>query len=262
MSNSISQAAPMSAPRPAAAIRVRSAGLIAAAAAGTALALAVPGPAVAHAGVTASDARALAKKVTITLTSEAESKTAGLATVQVVLPEGISPGAVSLKKAPQGWKLAHAQGGYVLSGKALPTGTDAVHSIVVEQLPDARSLVFRVVETYADGQEARWIEPPSGGKKSANPAPVLALKAKEAGATPDPAAPARSETAKTSKVSAEATPGAPDPVAKGEEGEHRAESMTEGGSSNLAVIIEVIAAVVVLGLGLLWIRKRRSRNSS
>lgn len=150
--------------------------LPAAAAAAFAAVLAMAGPAAAHVEVSASDPRALAKNVTLTFTSEAESDTSGIAKLQIVLPKGIAPEAVNLAKAPAGWKLTPSEGGYTVGGKALATGTDAVYSITVTQLPDAKSLVFKTIETYGDGSVDRWIELPSGGAEPENPAPLLALK--------------------------------------------------------------------------------------
>ncbi|WP_186356877.1 DUF1775 domain-containing protein [Streptomyces sp. SLBN-118] len=69
-----------------------------------------------------------------------------------------------------------SEDGSTVGGKALATRTDAVHSITVTQLPDAKSLAFKTIETYGDGTVDRWIELPGGGAEPENPAPVLALK--------------------------------------------------------------------------------------
>lgn len=51
------------------------------------------------------------------------------------------------------------------------------------QLPDdAGQLAFKTLQTYSDGNVARWIEETQkGGEEPENPAPVLALTAKAAG---------------------------------------------------------------------------------
>ncbi|WP_330304681.1 MULTISPECIES: YcnI family protein [unclassified Streptomyces] len=51
------------------------------------------------------------------------------------------------------------------------------------QLPDnTDELSFKTLQTYSDGNVARWIEAtPKGGEEPENPAPVLALTAKAAG---------------------------------------------------------------------------------
>ncbi|MFI6696423.1 hypothetical protein ACIBLA_32660 [Streptomyces sp. NPDC050433] len=41
--------------------------------------------------------------------------------------------------------------GYTVGGTALAAGTNAEHSVVVRQLPDAKSLALKTVETYGDG---------------------------------------------------------------------------------------------------------------
>ncbi|MGW6461485.1 DUF1775 domain-containing protein [Streptomyces sp. NPDC055078] len=244
---------------------VRRTALAAAVALGTVLAVAAP--AAAHAGVTASDDRALAKNVTLTFTSEAESDKAGIAKLQIVLPEGISPGAVTLKKAPAGWKLSQAQGGYIIGGKALPTGKDAVYSIVVKQLPAADSLVFKTVETYADGKEARWIEVPKNGAKAANPAPLLKLKPAAKGAKPEsvpqgsgagsgtsaPGAPGAGSSSSAKSAAPSVEPSSPHP-------RHVIKKRKDGLSALNVVVIVVV--VVIAGGVIVWVLKRRPGASS
>ncbi|MEU5400424.1 DUF1775 domain-containing protein [Streptomyces sp. NPDC005963] len=217
-------------------------------------ALAVATPASAHAGVTASDGRALAKDVTLTFTSAAESKSAGLAMLQVVLPEGISPGAVSFKKGPAGWKLAQAQGGFTLTGKPLAVGEDAVYSIQVKQLPDAKSLVFKTVETYSDGKLARWVEEPKDGKKPENPAPVLKLKSadKKAEWEGTPLSPSKAPAPASDKGS----DGSGTDTGSSIQAEASEETKDSGG---MGIAIGVLALVVVVAGGvIMWVFKRRS----
>ncbi len=141
-------------------------------------------PASAHAEVEADIPRALARNVTLTFVSEAESDSAGFQRVRVVLPDGIAPGDVTLADAPRGWKLKARSDGYTVAGPALKTGTDAEHKVRIRRLPDARQLMFKTVETYADGEMSRWIELPTGGAEPEQPAPVLEVQgATEAAAT-------------------------------------------------------------------------------
>ncbi|MFJ8228676.1 DUF1775 domain-containing protein [Streptomyces sp. NPDC094448] len=255
----------------------------AALACGLALVLGTAQPAAAHAGVTASDPRALAKNVTVTLTSEAESAKAGITKIQVVLPQGLSPAAVTLKNAPKGWKFIHSQGGYTVHGTALPTGTDAVHSIAVQQLPDAKELIFRVLETYSDGSVSRWIEDP-GVDGSDSPAPVLKLKAKAPGAVKVPIDPALVATDPPAKEPAPAVTPAPSaavPPAPAEAPTATASPFpsarpTEGGSptgatamtstadddgGNGPVIAAVAGVAVLLAAGGFVAYRRRSSGS-
>ncbi|MGW1493143.1 DUF1775 domain-containing protein [Streptomyces sp. NPDC002402] len=222
--------------------------LPAAAVAAFAAVLAVAGPAAAHVEVSASDPRALAKNVTLTFTSEAESDTSGIAKLQIVLPKGIAPDAVSLAKAPAGWTLTPSEGGYTVGGKALATGTDAVYSITVTQLPDAKSLAFKTIETYGDGSVDRWIELPSGGAEPENPAPVLALKPAAPGATASTAAP-------TPTPSASAPTTEPSTSTTEKPTEKAAEKDDDGNGTTVAIV--VAAVVIAAGLALWWFRRNR-----
>lgn len=210
------------------------------------------GPAAAHAGVSASDPRALAENVTLSFTSEAESDTAGIAELRVVLPKGIAPDTVTLKDAPEGWKLAATPDGYAIGGAALATGTDAEYSITVRQLPDEKSLAFKTLETYGDGKVSRWIEVPTDGEKVDNPAPVLQLKAAAPGARAIAPSPSPSPTPPPSAEPSAAAPSVPvasaNPPAAGE----------EAGSSTGAVVGVVAAVVLLAAAGAFW-RLRRSR---
>lgn len=211
------------------------------------------GTAAAHAEVSASDARALAENVTLTFTSEAESDAAGIKELRVVLPAGIAPDTVSLKEAPKGWKLSAAADGYTVGGTALEAGTDAEHSITVRQLPEAKSLAFKTVETYSNGKVSRWIEVPSGGQKVENPAPVLELKAAAPGAkaiapSPSPTPSASTPSPAESTPAAESSPSA------------QPESKKDSGS-NTGLVIGLIAAVLVVAAGaaVWWTRRNRIR---
>lgn len=91
---------------------------------------------------------------------------------------------MTLEEAPKGWKLKAGSDGYSLAGPALKAGVDAEHKIKVRQLPDAKEIAFKTVETYSDGEVSRWIELPTGGEEPEQPAPVLELKAAAPGAKP------------------------------------------------------------------------------
>ncbi|MDT9687409.1 DUF1775 domain-containing protein [Streptomyces sp. P9(2023)] len=229
----------------------RTARVTAALAASAAFVVAGSATAFAHTEVDASDDRALAENVTLTFSSEAESDSAGIKQLRIVLPEGLAPEAVVLKAAPKGWTLAATPDGYTVGGTPLKAGVDAEHSVVVRQLPEAASLAFKTVETYEDGKISRWIEVPANGQKVENPAPVLKLKPAAPGAKPLAPSPSPTPTPTPEQTSqAPATSAAPStstaPSAQNKD--------DEGG--NLGVIIGV-AAVVLVGAGAaLWFKRR------
>ncbi len=216
------------------------------------------GPAAAHAEVTASDPRALAENVTLSFTSEAESETAGISELRVVLPRGIAPDAVTLKDAPKEWKLTATPDGYAIGGPALATGTDAEYSVTVRQLPDEKFLAFKTLETYGDGKVSRWIEVPTDGEKVDNPAPVLKLAAAAPGAEPLASGPsaAASPSAVVPPVQPPAAAASAAPVAA----DARATSEKAAGSST-GTVVGVIAAVLLLAAAgtFRWVRRNRGQ---
>lgn len=143
------------------------------------------GPASAHTEVTSSPGRAGTANAVLTFDCEAESSTAGIQSVRVVLPKTITADLVALVDGPAGWKLTPTPGGYTVAGKALPIGQDATHRIRVKQLPQARTLLFKTLDTYSDGRVDRWIEPAvAGAPEPDHPAPVLTLGPAADSATP------------------------------------------------------------------------------
>ncbi|MEV7558318.1 DUF1775 domain-containing protein [Streptomyces sp. NPDC089795] len=219
---------------------------------------AAAGPAAAHAEVTASDPRALAENVTLSFTSEAESETAGISELRVVLPKGIAPDAVTLKDAPKEWKLTPTPDGYAIGGPALATGTDAEYSVTVRQLPDAKSLAFKTLETYGDGKVSRWIEVPTDGEKVDNPAPVLKLAAAAPGAVPlAPGSPSPAPSPSAAGASAQPSNAAPsaDSVAAARA---RETSEKDAGSGTGAVVGAIAAALLLAAAGTFWwVRRNR-----
>lgn len=215
------------------------------AAAAAALVLLTAGPAAAHTEVESDKAQALAENVEISFHAEAESDTAGIAEVRVILPEGIAPGDVTYGEGPEGWKFATDAEGYTVKGAALKTGVSAEYSIVVRQLPDAKELAFKSLQTYSDGRIDRWIELDESGEQ---PPPVLKLKAAAPGAKA--VGPSPSETASaTPTPTSEATEAPASPAAE-------ATSEDDGGMSTGAWI-GIGAAAVVVAVGAFSLVRRR-----
>jgi uncharacterized protein YcnI len=168
-------------------------------------AVTVAGAAFAHVEVSAEPAVAGATNAVVTFDAEAESSTAGIKSVRIVLPAGIAPSDVALKKGPSGWTLRKTADGYMVAGKALAKGKPAVHSITVARMPAERRLVFKALVTYSDDAVDRWIEEPTTANPNPdNPAPVLQLKPAPATTAPATTAPATTAPVVTASVSAAA----------------------------------------------------------
>lgn len=216
-------------------------------AASTAAAVALTATAaLAHVEVESDNARALGTDVTVTFTAEAESSTAGLANFRVVLPEGISPGDVTLADAPAGWTFAATTDGYTVGGPALAVGQDAVYKVTISRLPNTDELVFKTLETYSDGHVDRWIELPQNGSEPAHPAPVLKLTPASPGATPPASSTAVTSTGPTGSVTAVAS------------------TAGDGDGSSPAVPIAVgvgVAVGVLAVAGARWWRRGRGRST-
>jgi len=227
---------------------------VAAAAAATAV-LFTAVPAAAHVEVESDDAQALAENAELAFTAESESATAGITQIRVVLPKGIAPSDVTYGKGPEGWKFTTTDDGYTVKGAALKVGADAEYSVVVRQLPDAKELAFKTLQTYGDGKVDRWIELGESGDDDGhghgegNPAPVLKLKAAAPGATPvGPSLPASASASAT--PTAEESSTSPTPQA--------ADSETEDDGGLSAGAWVAIAAVLVLAVAvaLVFVRRR------
>jgi len=214
--------------------------------------LAVAGPAAAHVEVSADKTRAGATDVTLTFHGEAENPS-GIRSERVVLPAGIAPADVTLVKAPAGWTFKATADGFTVGGKALPSGTDAQWKVKVAKLPDGETrLSFKTLETYADGEVARWIEIQEEGEdEPENPAPLIKLQPgpsaapAPSGAAPAPAASSAAPAAASSAPVAPATIVA-EPAAE-----------TDEGSSTWWIWV-LVAAAVAGGAGYLLVRRRRS----
>lgn len=62
------------------------------------------------------------------------------------------------------------------AGSEIQNGQFQEFEISVGPLPETDQVVFKALQTYADGEVVRWIdEPTDGGEEPENPAPVLTL---------------------------------------------------------------------------------------
>jgi periplasmic copper chaperone A len=116
---------------------------------------------------------------------------------------------------------------------AVKPGEYQVFRVAAAPLPETDRLVFKVVQTYTDGQVQRWIEDSVPGEpESEHPAPVLAL---------DPAAGATEHSHDAVSTVGSSTPAPPS-------------------QSSATVIIAVTALLVALGAAFMSLRLARRRG--
>ncbi|SBT52753.1 YcnI family copper-binding membrane protein [Micromonospora auratinigra] len=140
-----------------------------------------------------------------------ESDTASTTKVEVVLPESTPVGSVSTMPVP-GWTVQvekrkvdppiEVHGSQLTEAVSKLTWTAATGGgvkpgefqefpVSMGPLPQADRMVFKVLQTYSDGNVSRWIEEPTpGGEEPQDPAPVLTLTAASASASSSAGAPA------------------------------------------------------------------------
>ncbi|MFJ6662171.1 DUF1775 domain-containing protein [Streptomyces sp. NPDC091377] len=216
-------------------------------------------PAFAHTEVEAEGARALAENVTLDFHAASESDTAGISKLEVILPKGLAPADIAYEEGPKGWTYDTTSRGWTVSGPELAVGANAEFSVKVRQLPDAKELVFKTLQSYSDGRVDRWIELDDSGDDSGghgHPAPALKLGAAEPGATPIAPSPSGEATSAAPSSEPPAAADSPSPVAAGNE-----KDGGDGGLSPAAWTGIGAAALLVLG-GAGWWLKRRDTSPS
>ncbi|KKJ93588.1 YcnI family protein, partial [Micromonospora sp. HK10] len=138
-----------------------------------------------------------------------ESDTASTTKVEVNLPENAPVGSVSTMPVP-GWTVAvqkrkvdppiEVHGSQLTEAVSKLTWTATAGGVKPGEfqefpvsmgpLPQVDRMVFKVLQTYSDGNVSRWIEEPTpGAAEPENPAPVLTLTAASASAAPAASAP-------------------------------------------------------------------------
>jgi uncharacterized protein len=125
------------------------------------------------------------------------------------------------------------------AGQGLKPGEYGEFTIIAGQLPDAKSLTFKALQTYRDGSVARWIEvaAPGSTQEPEHPAPMLNLAA----------------SASASASSGSSVPGKP------------TASTTKAASNTGPIVLSIIALIVAAAaLGIAFIgraqRDERSRK--
>ena len=212
--------------------------------------LVLAGPAFAHVGIT-SDSAVAGQPATITLSVPNEESDAGTVAVDLRFPDGQPLTNVTVAETP-GWNSAVDATGVVWTGGPL-TGDARVEFTFTGTLPaNVTELVFRVLQTYDNGEIARWIEAtPPGGAEPEFPAPVLAV-------APGPAVEAPVAPTTTTTI-------ASDHDEHSEEDESpvvapiAADDDDDDGDNNIAVIAVItgaLVAVAAVGGALIYRRSR------
>ncbi len=188
-----------------------------------------------------------------------ESDAASTVKVEVVLPENAPVGSVSTMPVP-GWTVQvekrkvdppiEVHGSQLTEAVAKLTWTASANGgvkpgefqefpVSMGPLPQVDQMVFKVLQTYSDGEVARWIEEPTpGGPEPEHPAPVLTLTAASASAAPAANAPAAA------------------PVASGGDDD------SDGGAGTALGVAGLVAGLAGLALGgLAFLRTRREPTS-
>jgi uncharacterized protein len=110
-----------------------------------------------------------------------ESETASTVKLELTIPQDKKITSVRVQPKP-GWKatVQKTDGlvtGITWEGGRIDPDQFDVFTISAGPLPKAKQIMFKVVQTYSDGSEVRWIEPQAkGAPEPEHPAPVLTLK--------------------------------------------------------------------------------------
>lgn len=134
-----------------------------------------------------------------------ESDSASTVKLEVHLPEDAPVASVSTMPVP-GWTVSvqrrtldqplevhGAQVTEVVSvitwtasgDAAIKPGQFQEFPVSMGPLPKVDTMVFKALQTYSDGEVARWIEVPEGGRQPERPAPTLKLRPAEDSGAPD-----------------------------------------------------------------------------
>jgi hypothetical protein len=140
-------------------------------------------------------------------------------------------------------------------------GEDVEYVVTVRQLPDAKALVFKTLQSYSDGKVDRWIElddeAEGDGHGHGHPAPRLELKAAAPGAKPVSPSP----TPEPSTAAPTTATPADEPAAEKTSAQPAAADTKDDDGMPMSVPLGIGAAVLVLGGGAWWLRSRRGGSA-
>lgn len=130
-------------------------------------------PAAAHVELSPTVARP-GDTVELTFTVPNERSDAATTALELFLP----PGVPATLAPPAGWTSADRGGGDVVftpqtPAQAIGPGRARAFKVTLGPLPTADRIVFKALQTYADGEIVRWIQ--STGRDDERPAAILDL---------------------------------------------------------------------------------------
>jgi uncharacterized protein YcnI len=143
-----------------------------------ALVLVLASPALAHVTVDPSEVAAGGfTKLTFRVPNESDS--ASTTELEIVFPEAAPFRFVSVKPTP-GWTYETAATGDTItgitwSGGDIGPGEFQEFEVSVGPVPEVDVLEFKAIQTYSDGEVARWIDPVVEGEEAEHPAPTATV---------------------------------------------------------------------------------------
>ncbi len=214
------------------------------------------GPAFAHVTVDPSQANQ-GGYATVTFKVPNEKDDASTVQVEVEIPTDQPIASVSVQPVP-GWtatvtktplsapvttddgQVSEAVSKITWAGGQIQPGQFQSFPVSMGPLPKRDEVVFKTLQTYSDGDVARWIElTPAGGAEPERPAPVLMLEKATAGA--DHHAAAADTTSEASATS---------------------DSDGNSSSDTLAIVAIVVGALGVIIGGVAFARTGRSKTTT
>jgi uncharacterized protein YcnI len=245
-------------------VRTRSAAI--ALAGSTGFLLLLGSPAFAHVTVHSTDAVSGGSDAELSFRVPDEESTAATTKVEIVLPtDQALAGAYAQPKA--GWTLVTAtlklatpittddgkitdvlaSATWTATNGGIKAGQYDEFNVAVGHLPTAKSLVFKALQTYSDGNVVRWIELKAPGATSdpAHPAPVLTLSSPSPGADSSASS---APAAASASAAATAAPAATSSPAASKASDNTAKAIG-GAGLGVAVLAALLALAAFLRAG-------------
>jgi uncharacterized protein YcnI len=111
---------------------------------------------------------------TFTFSVPNEEDAANTVAVEVVFPENSAFTTIT-PEAKDGWTAAPSATSAKWSGGTITAKNEEKFSLTLGPLPNGENLTFKVLQTYNNGDVARWIDIQTGSAEPEHPAPVVKL---------------------------------------------------------------------------------------